>query len=249
MPKERVSSLSTHQARAFPYHPYNINNTGLKSEKSSLTIGDEREWEEARCPICMDHPHNAVLLLCSSAEKGCRPYMCDTSYRHSNCLDQFCKSGGGRMEEPFRESHIRSLGDQLLGCPLCRGQVRGCVVIKAARQFMDSKPRSCSLETCCFNGTYMELRKHAREEHPYQHPFKSDPGRESEWARLQLQTDYDDSFSAYLSLFEDDSGGSSPPYSDFFEVFDAVYSEESGDEWIAYDVLEREFPFSFLHDD
>ncbi|KAK3002612.1 hypothetical protein RJ639_022175 [Escallonia herrerae] len=50
-----------------------------------------KEWEEASCPICMDHPHNAVLILCSSHGKGCRSYICDTSYRHSNCLDRFRK--------------------------------------------------------------------------------------------------------------------------------------------------------------
>ncbi|XP_058095080.1 uncharacterized protein LOC131240688 isoform X2 [Magnolia sinica] len=50
-----------------------------------------KEWDEASCPICMDHPHNAVLLLCSSHDKGCRSYICDTSYRHSNCLDRFKK--------------------------------------------------------------------------------------------------------------------------------------------------------------
>ncbi|PNX87734.1 hypothetical protein L195_g043828 [Trifolium pratense] len=37
-------------------------------------------------------PHNTVLLKYSSHDKGCRPYMCNTSYQHSNCLDQFCKS-------------------------------------------------------------------------------------------------------------------------------------------------------------
>ncbi|XVF21414.1 hypothetical protein REPUB_Repub12eG0088500 [Reevesia pubescens] len=50
-----------------------------------------KELDEVSCPICMDHPHNAVLLLCSSHEKGCRTYICDTSYRHSNCLDRFKK--------------------------------------------------------------------------------------------------------------------------------------------------------------
>ncbi|KAK6937666.1 Protein of unknown function DUF1644 [Dillenia turbinata] len=50
-----------------------------------------QEWDEVLCPICMDHPHNAVLLLCTSHEKGCRSYICDTSYRHSNCLDRFRK--------------------------------------------------------------------------------------------------------------------------------------------------------------
>ncbi|KAG8064161.1 hypothetical protein GUJ93_ZPchr0004g39782 [Zizania palustris] len=50
-----------------------------------------KEWDDALCPICMEHPHNAVLLLCSSHDKGCRSYICDTSYRHSNCLDRFKK--------------------------------------------------------------------------------------------------------------------------------------------------------------
>ncbi|KAJ9176047.1 hypothetical protein P3X46_011397 [Hevea brasiliensis] len=50
-----------------------------------------KELDEVSCPICMDHPHNAVLLLCSSYDKGCRSYICDTSYRHSNCLDRFKK--------------------------------------------------------------------------------------------------------------------------------------------------------------
>jgi len=40
----------------------------------------------------MDVPHISVLLLCSSHDKGCRPYMCTTSYNHSNCLDQFSKA-------------------------------------------------------------------------------------------------------------------------------------------------------------
>ncbi|XP_021907179.1 LOW QUALITY PROTEIN: uncharacterized protein LOC110821594 [Carica papaya] len=51
----------------------------------------QKELDEVSCPICMDHPHNAVLLLCSSHDKGCRSYICDTSYRHSNCLDRFRK--------------------------------------------------------------------------------------------------------------------------------------------------------------
>lgn len=51
----------------------------------------QKEWNEALCPICMEHPHNAVLLLCTSHAKGCRSYICDTSYRHSNCLDRFRK--------------------------------------------------------------------------------------------------------------------------------------------------------------
>ncbi|XP_042518910.1 uncharacterized protein LOC122092734 isoform X1 [Macadamia integrifolia] len=76
---------------------------------STSTVTDIRalhkEWDEASCPICMDHPHNAVLLICSSHDKGCRSYICDTSYRHSNCLDRFKKL---RVEPRNNSSWSRS---------------------------------------------------------------------------------------------------------------------------------------------
>lgn len=61
------------------------------SHEADACAALHKELDEASCPICMDHPHNAVLLLCTSHDKGCRPYICDTSYRHSNCLDRFKK--------------------------------------------------------------------------------------------------------------------------------------------------------------
>lgn len=66
---------------------------GVKRRRctDSDTRALHKELDEVSCPICMDHPHNAVLLQCSSHEKGCRSYICDTSYRHSNCLDRFKK--------------------------------------------------------------------------------------------------------------------------------------------------------------
>ncbi|KAF6141090.1 hypothetical protein GIB67_006535 [Kingdonia uniflora] len=67
---------------------------------TSTGTNTQKEWDEALCPICMDHPHNAVLLLCTSYEQGCRPYICDSSYRHSNCLDRFKKN--------IRSSPVRS---------------------------------------------------------------------------------------------------------------------------------------------
>lgn len=68
----------------------------MAGKKRSISLGADlctvqKEWDEALCPICMEQPHNAVLLLCSSHAKGCRSYICDTSYRHSNCLDRFRK--------------------------------------------------------------------------------------------------------------------------------------------------------------
>ncbi|KAJ7535154.1 hypothetical protein O6H91_12G021100 [Diphasiastrum complanatum] len=96
MPKDLGSrSLSSHRSQGSRYKPYSSCSRG-GSEGSSSKEGEEveskKEWEDATCPICMEHPHNAVLLLCTSHDKGCRPYMCDTSYRHSNCLDQYKKA-------------------------------------------------------------------------------------------------------------------------------------------------------------
>lgn len=88
----RDRSVSFDSSRRSPL-PRSYSHAKQSSSSSSLeTAEDLKEWEEARCPVCIEQPHNAVLLICASYEKGCRPYMCDTSYRHSNCFDQFCKS-------------------------------------------------------------------------------------------------------------------------------------------------------------
>ncbi|XP_059635058.1 uncharacterized protein LOC132277266 [Cornus florida] len=94
MPKEkRDRSVSFNRSRASPF-PCSSSGCSRRQLPKSPSESEEnvKEWEDARCPVCMEHPHNAVLLKCSSHEKGCRPYMCDTSYRHSNCFDQFRKS-------------------------------------------------------------------------------------------------------------------------------------------------------------
>eukprot|EP01018_Ginkgo_biloba_P040124 Gb_29225 [translate_table: standard] len=94
MPKGTSSrGLSSRRSRAPPY-PSNSSREELPQVNSSEAENAllKKDWEDAICPICMHSPHNAVLLLCSSYDKGCRPYMCDTSYRHSNCLDQFRKA-------------------------------------------------------------------------------------------------------------------------------------------------------------
>lgn len=93
MPKERRGrSVSFDRSRASPY-PCSSSHSKQSLPKNPLESDDNvREWEGARCPVCMEHPHNAILLMCASHAKGCRPFMCDTSYRHSNCFDQFRKS-------------------------------------------------------------------------------------------------------------------------------------------------------------
>lgn len=210
MPKDRrVQSLSFDRSRASPY-PCNSSSRDHKSNKLEIPLGsleDTREWEEVRCPICLEHPHNAVLLHCSSFEKGCQPYMCNTSYRHSNCLDQFFKTAMPTTSSGIRQD-ISSAGLNVYGtadeaslsvqsrhdvrllqpklcCPLCRGEICGYSVVEGARQFMNSKVRSCSSENCDFSGSYSELRKHARLDHPSTRPAEVDPERQHNWRRLE----------------------------------------------------------------
>lgn len=222
MPKiRRARSLSLEKSRTSPY-PVSQNHTeSCKNVNSLESAQNVKEWEEARCPICMEHPHNAVLLKCSSHERGCRPYMCNNSYRHSNCFEQFCKLYGPiplitKLQEiPFTRavSHRQmvecppavqnglgrnQLASELI-CPLCRGGIYGYIVVEPARQYMNSKVRSCSLEICDFSGTYSELRKHARSEHPYVRPSEVDPVRHHDWVRWQRERDFEDVLSLVQS--------------------------------------------------
>lgn len=237
MPRERrdsskLSSLtrSSSPALSLPKNP-------LEDEENT------KEWEDARCPVCMEHPHNAILLICSSHKKGCRPFMCDTSYRHSNCFDQFRNSFGevsAVLQRPedltnstlpapatssaaVSEAVISDLEGErspersiavlavpsddpvksILACPLCRGTINGWTVVKNARHFMNAKSRSCACETCDFNGTYTDLRKHARSEHPLVRPNDTDPERQRNWRRLERQRDLGD----LLSTLQSSIGG------------------------------------------
>ncbi|CAN8266486.1 unnamed protein product [Cochlearia groenlandica] len=230
MPKERkLRSVSNDKYRGSPL----CCDTSFALRQSQV-----KEFEEAKCPVCMEHPHNGVLLICSSYENGCRPYMCDTSHRHSNCFDQFRRAcehtpslslpheldetnvpieregvalditdvyvregrRGGGGEEGFVatvDGQERTKGK--LTCPLCRGSIKEWVVVEEARCFMNSKRRSCSSETCDFSGSYLELRKHARCQHPDARPSEADPERQRSWRRLERQREFGDLISSLRS--------------------------------------------------
>lgn len=198
----------------------------LAGKKRSLSTDPDisalhKECDEALCPICMEHPHNAVLLLCSSHGKGCRPYICDTSYRHSNCLDRYRKlsmdsnpspsspemtqqqppsntSEDGLFEITDAQNPRRGKMNNLK-CPLCRGDVQGWKVIEEAREYLNIKTRSCSRESCSFVGNYSELRKHARSQHPCVIPAEVDQSRQQAWRRFEHQREYNDIVSAIQS--------------------------------------------------
>ncbi|KAG0468664.1 hypothetical protein HPP92_017992 [Vanilla planifolia] len=155
-------------------------------------------WEDVTCPICLDFPHNGVLLQCTSYHNGCRPFMCDTDHTHSNCLTRF-KSAFGvpqtadclvRGEESTPSIHVVfSTCESRPSCPLCRGEVTGWVIIKEARNYLNSKKRCCQEKQCSFNGNFMELQEHVQLKHPHSHPSQIDPARQLDWENFQQSLD------------------------------------------------------------
>ncbi|CAI0375673.1 unnamed protein product [Linum tenue] len=184
---------SYRQCRMAPYH---LRTCGSQIEEQCCPKGsggllDKKDWEDVTCSVCMECPHNAVLLLCSSHDKGCRPYMCGTSFRYSNCLDQYKKAYANRDVEQCEISE--------LACPLCRGQVKGWTVVEPAREYLNSKERSCMQDDCSFVGTYKELRKHMKGVHPCATPRGVDPLLEQKWGRLERERERDDVLSTIRS--------------------------------------------------
>ncbi|KAL0293743.1 UNVERIFIED_CONTAM: hypothetical protein Scaly_2576400 [Sesamum calycinum] len=198
--------IASRQCRPTPYPLPSYKTEGME-QKNYSKIFEKKDWEDATCAVCMECPHNAVLLLCSSHEKGCRPYMCGTSFRYSNCLDQYKKAYTKVTSSHNRPPH-NSLDSQAMGplshrclenceatelaCPLCRGQVKGWTVVDSAREHLNAKKRSCMQDNCSFIGTYKELRKHVRAEHPSAKPREVDPTLEQKWRRLERERERED---------------------------------------------------------
>ncbi|XP_010415401.1 PREDICTED: uncharacterized protein LOC104701415 [Camelina sativa] len=197
------------RARARPYKLPSSNRLvgrNMFAEDCSKCL-EKRDWENVICSVCMECPHNAVLLLCSSHDKGCRPYMCGTSFRYSNCLDQYKKASAKLKSSSHHQINKSELGN--LTCPLCRGQVKGWTIVQPARDFLNLKKRICMQENCVFAGTFKELRKHMKMDHPTAKPREVDPDVEQNWRRLEIEHDRGDVMSTIRStmpgsmVFED----------------------------------------------
>ncbi|XP_069149024.1 uncharacterized protein [Solanum lycopersicum] len=174
------------RCRATPYPLPSADHSELVHQKKCSKIFEKKDWEDATCSVCMEYPHNAVLLLCSSHDKGCRPYMCGTSLRYSNCLDQYKKAYTKAIlpdnnqpvqgatdpptAEPFSTWPSEKSEVSEVACPLCRGQVKGWTVVEPAREYLNLKKRSCMQDDCSFVGSYKEIRKHVKAEHPCARP-------------------------------------------------------------------------------
>jgi len=183
MHKERGKMpVSSNRNRVSPYPLRSCRNKKQKEVEASsspVELESVSEWEDVRCVICMEPPHNAVLLQCSSFSKGCRAYMCDTSARHSNCFKQYRRSN----------SSSRCSG-KTLHCPYCRGEVQGTMKSTCARRFMNARPRCCTVDKCDFSGTYAQLKNHLKTEHPGFTPPKLDPWEQHMWEQLEREAEY-----------------------------------------------------------
>ncbi|KAL6504905.1 hypothetical protein OROHE_023663 [Orobanche hederae] len=181
------------------------------NNKPRVKTSKNTEWENAVCSVCMEFPHKSVLLLCSSYENGCRPYMCSTSHRFSNCLEQYKKAYTKITSKENSQSWQESMDNKKLkeeslllekpelSCPLCRGQVKGWAVVKPARRFFNSKRRTCVQENCSFAGTYKEIKKHVKFVHPLARPREVDPAHAEKWKKLENERDISDVLSTIRS--------------------------------------------------
>ncbi|KAL5854757.1 hypothetical protein ACOSQ4_004559 [Xanthoceras sorbifolium] len=208
--------IASRRYRPTPYslHCNHSISEDLYPKKCSKAL-DKKDWEDATCSVCMECPHNAVLLLCSSHDKGCRPYMCGTSFRYSNCLDQFKNaytkvvssnhgqslhgSADNPIVVPDSGLPVEKCEAMELACPLCRGQVKGWTVVEPAREYLNAKRRSCMQDDCSFVGTFKELRKHMKADHPTARPREVDPNVEQKWRRLERERERDDVISTIRS--------------------------------------------------
>ncbi|GJN19012.1 hypothetical protein PR202_gb06239 [Eleusine coracana subsp. coracana] len=194
--------------------------------------------EDVTCPICLDSPHDAVLLRCTSYEKGCRPFICDTDQTRSNCLERFKGAHGlpANMKvssltvAPVNSIHIiSSHANNRPACPLCRGDVIGWFVIDEARFHLNQKKRCCEESCCSYVGNFHELQKHTQQKHPNSRPSEIDPARQIDWENLQQSSDIIDVLSTihaqvpngivlgdYVIEYGDDEAG------DDYEVFHRV---------------------------
>lgn len=173
-------------------------NTSCVVENVELNIN----WDDVVCPICLDFPHNGVLLQCSSYGKGCRAFVCDTDHLHSNCLDRFKNAYKTTSSDVSSRANpeLTVAGENCKpSCPLCRGEVTGWIVVKEARLHLDEKKRCCEEDQCSYTGTFLELQKHAQLEHPHSRPARIDPARVLDWENFQQSSEIIDVLSTIHS--------------------------------------------------
>ncbi|TVU29603.1 hypothetical protein EJB05_21177, partial [Eragrostis curvula] len=169
---------------------------------------EKKEWKGATCPVCLEHPHDAVLLLCTSHHKGCRPYMCGTDYHHSNCLEHF-KEAYAKEKLALDSSaesapgHPLTPNTELASSRHVRWNLR---VLSAVEMLKDGLwlnllvRRTCIHDGCSFIGSYKELCKHVKSKHPSAKPREVDPAVADEWKKFECEREREDAISTIRSM-------------------------------------------------
>ncbi|KAK6121184.1 hypothetical protein DH2020_045105 [Rehmannia glutinosa] len=164
--------LAARNSRLTPYPSPSYKETESMQQNNCSEMFEKKDWEDATCSVCMECPHNAVLLLCSSHEKGCRPYMCGTSLRYSNCLDQYKKA-----YTKASENRVRSKAGRLWTVHENISMLRNGAAHRIVAHLSER---------------IKELRKHVRAEHPSSNPREVDPTLEQKWRRLERERETED---------------------------------------------------------
>ncbi|VVB08343.1 unnamed protein product [Arabis nemorensis] len=208
-----------HRFGTFPVDPNKFKKV-INREKEEKRHGKalkRKPWKGVTCPVCLEIPHNSVILLCSSYHKGCRPFMCATGNRFSNCLEQYKKA--------YAKEEKSGKPPELL-CPLCRGQVKGWTVVEDARKYLNSKKRACMIDDCFFSGSYRKLKKHVKVVHPRANPRAIDPVLEAKWKKLEVERERSDVISTVLS-----STPGGVVFGDYvIEPYNSAYDDHSDDD-------------------
>ncbi|KAM7277688.1 hypothetical protein ACFE04_004822 [Oxalis oulophora] len=142
--------------------------------------------EEIKCFICRSPPRYAVLLECfrSKTHGGnrnqlCRTYLCGTrakgvglscinSYladyvrKKYDCLAKWVEREG-RLEflDGSNEDDKRKIAD----CEICRGDVRGVMVVMPHRDYYNSLVTECDFDGCNFEGNQEAMIDHLEQVH------------------------------------------------------------------------------------
>ncbi|XP_021898641.1 uncharacterized protein LOC110815256 [Carica papaya] len=251
------------RTRCHKVKPYLLSSCSKKAVKKGDSKNkctkavEKKDWEGVTCSVCLESPHNAVLLLCSSYHKGCRPYMCATSCRFSNCLEQY-KKAYMKVTSIERVQQWNSSADNSnmsftgitgnekmevpeLLCPLCRGQVKGWTVVEAARRYLNSKKRACMQEKCSFVGSYKELRNHVKAKHPLARPRAVDPALEEKWKKLECERERSDVISMIMSSTPGALVFGDYVIEPFHDIYEDEYDSEDsfGDDYFHLESFDR----------
>ncbi|KAG2319478.1 hypothetical protein Bca52824_012691 [Brassica carinata] len=144
-------------------------------------------WEDLVCPICLDSPHNGVLLQCSSHDNGCRAFVCNTDHLHSNCLDRFITACGTTTDPPPSEPP--------------RSKRRSYWMASCGRSTCHSRRETTLLRgrTVQVHGYLHGAPASTQSEHPDSRPSKIDPARKLDWENFQQSSEIIDVLSTIHS--------------------------------------------------